>query len=151
MRRAAASLATTAMLASTAPIVLASTAESFAFSPLTGCVKNRGFHGCVGAGRVRVNTGLSHPGTPSTSSRPSRPTAELPGAIRLVGCGVAAGGQLAALGDPYGAADARGACASSPVCDDATQRTGVRHRQYVRVVKQADGTWSLNGATCNAV
>jgi hypothetical protein len=36
-------------------------------------------------------------------------------------------------------------------CDQTTQTTGVPHRNSIRMVKQPDGTWSLNGATCNAV
>jgi hypothetical protein len=73
------------------------------------------------------------------------------GAVRLVACGGGAAGQLNTIGDANSTLDASGGCGSVAACDQATQDTGIPHRQYIRVVKQADGSWSLNGSICNAV
>jgi hypothetical protein len=87
---------------------------------------------------------------PQSGGHGAGPVVEPAGAVRLVACGADAAGQLSALGDTNGAQDAKGECASSPACDQTTQSTGTPHSQYVRVVKQADGTWSLTGSECNA-
>ena len=37
------------------------------------------------------------------------------------------------------------------MCEAQTQATGVPHQQYVRMVKQPDGTWSTSGSECDPV
>jgi hypothetical protein len=76
---------------------------------------------------------------------------DAPGTVRLVSCGPSAEAELAALGDPQAALDGRGGCQSVQMCDAQTQATGVPHQQYVRVVKQPDGTWSTTGSECDPV
>jgi len=59
--------------------------------------------------------------------------------------------QLQAIGDPNAVMDAR-ACASGQAgCDQTAQETGQPHRNFIRIVKQADGSWSLTGAVCQVV
>jgi hypothetical protein len=54
------------------------------------------------------------------------------------------------MGDANAAQDAR-TCQSADMCNLQTQATGVPHQQYVRMVKQQDGTWSTTGSECDAV
>jgi hypothetical protein len=54
------------------------------------------------------------------------------------------------MGDANAAQDAR-TCQSMDICTVQTQSTGVPHQQYVRMVKQQDGTWSTTGSECDAV
>jgi hypothetical protein len=79
------------------------------------------------------------------------PSVDPPGTVRLVACGPKAEAQLATLGDPQAALDAHGGCQSVDMCNARTQATGVPHQQYVRVVKQQDGTWSTTGSECDPV
>jgi hypothetical protein len=54
------------------------------------------------------------------------------------------------MGDVNAAQDAR-MCQSVDMCNARTQATGVPHQQYVRMVKQQDGTWSTTGSECDPV
>jgi len=70
------------------------------------------------------------------------------GSTRLVACGAGAAAALAELGDPQASGDAamcatwiEGCRQSGPVANPAMSAA-------VRVMKQADGSWSLNGAVC---
>jgi hypothetical protein len=76
---------------------------------------------------------------------------ESPGTIRLVACGVDTASRLQTLGDPSATIDARGCVSGQPGCDQTAQDTGRAYSNFVRVVKQADGTWSLTGTECDAI
>jgi len=71
--------------------------------------------------------------------------------VRLVGCGADIGVRLQTLGDRAAALDAQGCTTGKAGCDQTAKETGKPHRNFIRVVKQADGSWSLTGSTCNAV
>jgi hypothetical protein len=102
---------------------------------------------------VNIGGGGSSTRPPSKSgdNRAAGQSVDLPGTIRLVACGPNAEAQLAMLGDPYAGFDARSECASTPNCGQTAQLTGALRRQYVRVVKQQDGTWSTTGSECDPV
>jgi hypothetical protein len=89
--------------------------------------------------------------TPSTARGNPGAVGEPVGAIRLVGCGSSTASRLQAMGDGSAVVDARGCATGRDGCDQAAQEAGRPHRNFVRVVKQADGTWMLNGVECDPV
>jgi hypothetical protein len=90
------------------------------------------------------------PGTGDGKGKGGR-VAEPPGTVRLVSCGVGTSSQLQTLGDPSASIDARGCVSGQAGCDQTVQDTGRPHRNFVRVVKESDGSWSLTGTECDAV
>jgi hypothetical protein len=115
-----------------------------------GCASDVGYRACDGRSQVIVDTqhtqtdkGPSHNGT--------NPVVEPPGTVRLVACGGGTASRLQTLGDPSATADARGCVSGQPGCDQTAQDTGRPHRNFVRVVKQEDNTWSLTGTECDAI
>lgn len=102
---------------------------------------------------VNIGGGGSNTALPSKSgdNQSAGQSVAPPGTTRLVACGPNVETQLAALGDPQAALDGRGGCQSVSMCDARTQATGVPHQQYVRMVKQNDGTWSTTGSECDPV
>ncbi len=119
------------------------------------CGKYGDVTACGNSNRSAVNIGGGQSNTASPSSsganHPGARSVDPPGTIRLVGCAPNAEARLTALGDPQAALDAHGGCQSVLMCDAQTQATGVPHQQYVRMVKQPDGTWSTTGSECDPV
>ncbi|HEY3712937.1 MAG TPA: hypothetical protein VGL39_00320 [Jatrophihabitantaceae bacterium] len=116
------------------------------------CTKHQGFEGCNRPNRVEIGGAARHGSKPSkTGGHGAGAIVEPAGSVRLVGCGADIGGRLQALGDRAAALDAQGCSTGKAGCDQTAQATGKPHRNFVRVVKQADGTWSLTGAECRAV
>ena len=115
------------------------------------CTKYGRFTGCHKDGIITIGGG--HSSTPSSEAggNGGGQIVDPPGTVRLVACAPNAEARLAALGDPQAALDAPGGCQSVGMCDARTQVTGVPHQQYVRMVKQADGTWSTTGSECDPV
>jgi hypothetical protein len=101
----------------------------------------------VGIGGRRSSMPPSDPGDGGGGGAPA---VDPPGTIRLVPCGSNTRASLVGLGDVNAGQDAR-TCASVDMCDAQTQATGVPHQQYVRMVKQQDGTWSTTGSECDPV
>lgn len=128
--------------------LLAQPAEHSAAAP---CVHRHGFEGCSRPGAVIVGGGHSSKPPSDSDGGGGENLVDPPGTVRLVPCGPNANAQLRAVGDPQAAADAHDGCQTVDMCDAQTQTTGVPHHEYVRVVKQNDGTWSLNGSECDAV
>jgi hypothetical protein len=119
------------------------------------CGKYGDLTACDDSNRSAVNIGggksNAEPPPKSGDNGASGRAVDPPGTVRLVACGPNAQARLAALGDPNAALDARGECASTPDCARTAELAGVPHQQYVRVVKQPDGTWSTTGSECDQV
>lgn len=117
------------------------------------CAHRRGFEGCSRPGTVVIKGQRSTAPSQSTSGAGGTEGAaviDAPGTIRLVPCGGDTQASLVTMGDVDASQDAR-MCASVGMCDARTQVTGVPHQQYVRMVKQNDGTWSTTGSECDPV
>jgi hypothetical protein len=99
---------------------------------------------------VIVGQDLRH-GTGFDAGKTTVSVAEPVGALRLVGCGIDAATQRAAIGDTNAVFDAKSECASTAGCDQTAQDAGRPYRNFVRVMKQTDGSWSLTGAVCQQV
>jgi hypothetical protein len=112
------------------------------YGRFTSCNKDRAV--TIGGGHSRTLS-LGSGGTGGSES------VDPPGTVGLVACGPNAKAQLTTLGDPQAMLDAHGGCQSVDMCDAQTQATGVPHQQYVRMVKQQDGTWSTTGSECDPV
>jgi len=119
------------------------------------CGKYGDVTACGNSNRSAVNIGGEQSTTASSPSSAANHagtrSVDPPGTVRLVACGPNAEAQLATLGDPYAAFDAKGECASTADCAQTAQLTGVPRQQYVRMVKQPDGTWSTTGSECDPV
>jgi hypothetical protein len=115
-----------------------------------GCASDVGYRACDGRSQITVEVQRTKTGQRQSRSGTAS-LVERPGTIRLVACGAGTTSQLQTLGDPSAAFDARGCVSGQPGCDQTSQDTGRPYRNYVRVVKQADGTWSLTGTECDAI
>lgn len=127
--------------------------SSAAYELASPCAHRQGFEGCSRPGTVVIKGQRSTvPGQPNSGANDSgaRNTVDAPGTIRLIACQGNTQANLAAMGDVNAAQDS-GMCGSVVMCDARTQATGVPHRQYVRMVKQPDGTWSTTGSECDPV
>src|SRR5215471_7822259 len=126
--------------------------SSAAYELASPCAHRKGFEGCSRPGSVVIKGQRSTaPGQPTgVNDSGARNTVDAPGTIRLIACGTSTRANLVAMGDVNAAQDS-GMCGSVVMCDAQTQATGVPHQQYVRMVKQPDGTWSTTGSECDPV
>jgi hypothetical protein len=107
---------------------------------------------CASFEKINLTSRGKMPGTiADTGDEKVGRLAEPPGTVRLVACGIRTTSQLQTLGDPSAPFDARGCVSGQAGCDQTVQDTGRPHRNFVRVVKESDGSWSLTGTECDAV
>ena len=110
----------------------------------TGCTGHFGnVNACTGGGSVAIS---GSKGGNSSGQHGSKGKAPVPvGATQLVACGTSTASDLAGLGDPYAASDADSCSTAVPGC---IQTAPGATSASIRVQKQANGTWTLNGSVC---
>ncbi len=109
------------------------------------CSSQLNTHACDGDGRIIVSG--SH--LPKQSDvRPGVPVVVPEGAVRLIACGSGAAAELAVLGDLQASIDASNCANWTQLCRQSGPGPMGLSTATIRVVKQADGSWSLGGSVC---
>ncbi len=109
-----------------------------------GCVGPFGsVSACTGNGKVSLSGTAK--GKTSSSKKSYVPAPAPVGATQLVACGGDAAGELTGLGDPQAADDA-GFCGTWVF--QCKQAAPGATSASIRVQKQTNGTWTLNGSVC---
>ena len=128
-------------------IIAVPSVASRAAPPSLQCDHSLNLYACNGAARVTIGgNGSRSAQKPRSGTR--APVVDPPGAIRLVACGSGTAAELVALGDPAALSDALSCAGWTKQCQQFPPGRNGLLTAAVRVVKQADGSWSLGGSVC---
>jgi hypothetical protein len=107
------------------------------------CRKARDLYLCNGPAQVIVGGQHTREPTPSVV-----PVVAETGSIQLVACGAGTAAELAMLGDLQASMDESNCANWTKLCQQSGPGRNGTSTAAIRVVKQADGSWSLGGSVC---